>query len=348
MAAVIAGKPQLVVLILVNGLPGSVMVDLLGEVKNASKAIGTHKRRELYWQAYTKLGNKAQASMEDVMYGLLTFHLSPEAQEDPEQGIAEYIPATKRQRGQLSATDVMGKKFKAPDEDAFPNGWMSCWFDEEAQRAFDDLMFGEPVVYVSQDMDGVFVATRLKRRKVSGAPSAMFKSSADVEAFKATLLPDKPLVSISWTGNDPVKLNEYNFLLAGKVAKPICEDLSIVVVPSASTDEIYDRFLLQRNTFFIAEAEKLIATMLAEVGKGEKNPIANVTIKLAGIARQNGLLKKVYVDSSKAKFINAVREDGGGVEMYVINDAPPESQFMQYGGVAFELHYRADLTLFGG
>ena len=52
------------------------------------------------------------------------------------------------------------------------------------QAAFEDIMDGEPVVYLSQDMDGVFVGTRLKRRKVRSAPSAPLKTPADVDAFK--------------------------------------------------------------------------------------------------------------------------------------------------------------------
>jgi hypothetical protein len=38
---------KLVVLILCNGIPGAMMVELLEEIKSNSKNIGTHKRRYL-------------------------------------------------------------------------------------------------------------------------------------------------------------------------------------------------------------------------------------------------------------------------------------------------------------
>jgi hypothetical protein len=57
-------------------------------------------------------------------------------------------------------------------------------------------------------------------------------------------------------------------------------------------------------------------------------------------------MKAVYVDATKTKFINGVRAEGGGIEMHVVCGAPEDSQFMQMGGVVFELHYRADLTVF--
>ena len=86
--------------------------------------------------------------------------------------------------------------------------------------------------------------------------------------------------------------------------------------------------------------------MLTDVAKNEANPICNVTMKLASVARQNGLMKKVFVDGKKKKFIEAIRSEGDGIEMFVIQDPPEASQFMQYGGCAFELHYRADLSMF--
>ena len=146
MAAQAAGPPKLVALILCNGLSGTVIMDMINEIKAASKSIGTHKRRELYWQAYTKLGNVAMGCVEKL-FGFLTFHLS-EMDEDASNGKAEYIPCTKRQRGLLSGTDIMGKKFR-PEDSENKNEWFSCWFDTDAQTALDDITSGEPVVLES-------------------------------------------------------------------------------------------------------------------------------------------------------------------------------------------------------
>lgn len=344
MSALVGGPPKLVVLILCNGLGGQILTDMIGEIKTASKNIGTHKRRELYWEAYSKLGNLALGLQEEKLFGFITFHLKVD-DEDASNGKVEFIPCTKRQRGLLGTTDIMGKKFR-PEDSENKNEWFSCYFDDDAQIVYDDITSGEPVVYLSQDQDGVFVGTKMKRRKCRNAPSSALKTVADFETFKATLLPENPLQSISWTGNDPVKINAYNFLLCGAFAKPIVEDSTISHIRTTSTDEIYEFFLSKRNVFLIAEADKLIQKMLTDIAKNEANPICNVSVKLAGVARQNGLIKTVFVDSAKKKFIDAVKAEGDGIEMFVIKDAPESSQFMQYGGVVFELHYRADLEIF--
>ena len=55
MAALVDGKKKLVVLLLCNNIAGNVLNDMIGEIKSASKSIGSHKRRELYWvSAYYK------------------------------------------------------------------------------------------------------------------------------------------------------------------------------------------------------------------------------------------------------------------------------------------------------
>jgi hypothetical protein len=322
------------------------MSDLLEEVKSQSKSVGTHERRELYWHAYSKLVKLSASALDEQVSGFLAFHLADEDGNDPANGTVSYLPATKRQRGLLGSITIMGKKFKSIDPDSDPSQWIMAWFDDDAQRAYDDIMDGEPVVYLSQDMDGVFIGTLLKRRKCRSAPSSALKKPEDVDAFKETLLPDNPLQSLSWVRNDPVELNAYNFILAGKVAKTITDKNIYPHVASASTNEIYACFEAQRNMHFLSEAERLIAMMLTDIAKGEANPICNVTVKLAGIARKNGLLKTLYVDSSKQKLINAVKEDASGVEMYVIQGAESSHPFMEYGGAVFELHYRADLSIF--
>jgi hypothetical protein len=262
-----AENQKLAVLILCNGMPGAIMSELLEQIKSQSKSVGTHKRRELYWQAYSKLVKLAGGSVDEQVTGFLTFHIAEDEEDDPEKGTVAYLPATKRQRGLLGSVEVMGKKFKSVDPDADPSQWVMAWFDDDAQRAYDDIMDGEPVVYLSQDMDGVFIGTLLKRRKCRAAPSTMLKTLADVDAFKATLLPMDPLQSLSWSGNHPVQLNKYNFLLAGKVSKGITEHDEVPHVGSASTNEIYACFEMHRNVYFLSEAERFIAMMLTDIAK---------------------------------------------------------------------------------
>lgn len=351
MAALInkdGAKMELVVLILCCGLHGDCIQELIDQVKMSSTNSSSHKRRELLWQAYTKLGNKAMSVQDDKIFGFFTFHLpiSDDDVIDPEDGVADFIPATKRQKGMLMQVDIMGKKFKPPDADN-SNSWMSCWFEEDAINAWNDLMYGEPVIFLSQDMDGVFIGTRLKRKKCKNAPSQPLKSSTDVESYKATLLPDNPLQSISFIGNNPTRINNYNFIMAGRVAKPILEDPTIPCVISASMDEIYDSFERNRNSYYVKEAEKLIDSMNTDIAK-ELDPLCNTSMKSAGIARRNGLIKQVYIHKSKDKFINAVKADASGTPIFIINECAEDSKFMQYGGVVFELHYRANLALFGG
>ena len=68
----------------------------------------------------------------------------------------------------------------------------------------------------------------------------------------------------------------------------------------------------------------------------------------ASTALRNSLLKTVYVSSAKAKFIEKVKEEDGGVELFVIEAGSTSSnskKFEEYGSVCFELYYRTDLSL---
>jgi hypothetical protein len=94
--------------------------------------------------------------------------------------------------------------------------------------------------------------------------------------------------------------------------------LKEIHVKSTSTDEIYAAFTKQRNGYFLGEAEKLLEAMHRDIGKGEANPLVNTSVKMASVARTNGLMKKVFVDASKVKFIDAVRAEGDGIEMFVV------------------------------
>ena len=56
---------------------------------------------------------------------------------------------------------------------------------------------------------------------------------------------------------------------------------------------------------------------------------------------------KAYVHASKKKFIDAIRADGGDVELHVIEGDVKGTRFLDFGGVVCEMFYRADLTVYG-
>ena len=93
-----SGGGKLVVLLLCHGITGPTLNDMITDIQSASKNIGTHKRRELYWIAYSKLSNLAQGIVDEKLFGFLTFHLA-EGEEDASQGKANFEAFTKRQRG---------------------------------------------------------------------------------------------------------------------------------------------------------------------------------------------------------------------------------------------------------
>lgn len=72
--------------------------------------------------------------------------------EDNPEGTVEVVELTKRQKGLVSngSVDVMGPKFKPPED---PSSKTHCfaWSEEGAQAAWDDLMHGEPCIYVTPD-----------------------------------------------------------------------------------------------------------------------------------------------------------------------------------------------------
>ena len=63
-AAAPAATPELLVLILSYGMNGSELAVTIDGLKNASKQIGTHKRRELFWNAYGKMIAKTSSMNE--------------------------------------------------------------------------------------------------------------------------------------------------------------------------------------------------------------------------------------------------------------------------------------------
>jgi len=50
-----SSEGELMVLILSSGMSFAELAAVIEELKNKSKSIGTHARRQLYWDAYTKM-----------------------------------------------------------------------------------------------------------------------------------------------------------------------------------------------------------------------------------------------------------------------------------------------------
>ena len=244
---------------------------------------------------------------------------------------------------QANSMDIIGKKFK-PVDDPAAKEWFTCYFDQDAQAALDDITTAEPCIYITAD--GIFTATRLKRRLCKG--SSPPKTVKDLEKLLTELKPDAPIVSIGWHKEPAPSPNAYNLLLAGPgFSAPVLSALpeGVAHVESASPEDIYAAFVMRRSNYLVNEAEKMIDQMIADVQKGEANAlIYSGSMKHAKAARENSLMKKVYCSSDKKKFVDAVRAEGD-VEMHVIEGNGSE-KFKDYGGIVFELFYRTDLEMF--
>ena len=125
----------------------------------------------------------------------------------------------------------------------------------------------------------------------------------------ASLAPEKPLKSLSFSGGDPTACNGYNTFVAGP-SKLVGElPAHIGLVATTSADEIYAYFLQRRNLHLLAEAGKLLSQMLADAGKKLTPLVCAGSTKEAACAYKNALMKKVFVHESMGKFIKKVRED---------------------------------------
>jgi len=330
---------QLLLFMLVNDLDGTELSAIIEGLKQSSKSIGTHKRRELYWNAYTALASRV-ARLESKSHCFLKFVTTADG-----DGHIELEELTKRQRGLVNGgCDFMGKKVKPP-EDPTAKGWVMAFAEEDAQLAWDDLHAAEPCIYITAD--GVYTATRFKRVLCKGL-SAMPSSVKDIEKLVADLAPENPIRSISFTANAPAACNHYNTFICGALPAPVVAALPPAIghVDPKSGSDIYDYYTRRHSQFLLSEAGKLIAQMLIDVQKSLTPLIHASSMKDAGTARKNSLMKKVYVHSSKKAFIDKCREEGG-VEMFVIDGNIDESEFGRYGGIVFELFYRTELSVFG-
>mmetsp|Transcript_7845 Transcript_7845/g.19466 ORF Transcript_7845/g.19466 Transcript_7845/m.19466 type:complete len:335 (+) Transcript_7845:85-1089(+) len=327
---------ELLVLILSNGMAYSDLVAVIEARKASSKSIGTHARRQLYWTAYSKLISKIQA-LDGSAHCFLKF-----TSDSSSDGDVEIVELTKRQRGLVGGgCDFMGQKLKSP-EDPTAKGWCMVFSEADAKRAWDDLMDGEPCIYLTTE--GVYVGTRFKRALCKSL-SGPLKTLKDVEAAVAGLEPDNPLKSVSFVANDPPAVNSYNLFLVGPSTLGPALPPTIGHVVSGSTADIYDYFLKRKMAHQITEAEKLIGLMLKDIAK-EQVPLVSTGKKEASIAVKNSLMKRVFVHESMVKFIDYVKKDNA-VELCVIAGPIENTLFGQYGGLVFELFYRADLSSFG-
>ena len=137
---------EILVLALSAGMASADLAAAIDKLKESSKSIGSHKRRQLFWDAYVN-GHKAN-TLDDGAYAFLKYSADT-SQDDPE-GAVEVVELTKRQRGLMSGggVDVMGPKFKPP---RIPNPRRtSLSGPAAAQTAWDDLMHGEACVYVTR------------------------------------------------------------------------------------------------------------------------------------------------------------------------------------------------------
>ena len=330
---------ELIVLALNCGMVSVELAAAIDKLKDSSKSIGSHKSRQLYWDAYTKLAAKANTVI-DGSYCFLKY--SADTSSDSPEGEVEVVELTKRQKGM--AGTVIGPKFKPP-EDPAAKTHVFVWSEAAASRAWQDLMYGEPCVYITPAE--VFVGTRHKRASCKTLSSPL-KTAKDVERLVAELKPDAPLRSVSFHGNEPPGVNAYNVFLAGsfKLDGPLPS--TIGVVNTTSTNEMYDYFAQRKNTSNVEDANRLIATMLADVGKGLTPLICASSTKEASVAYKSALMKKIYLHESMKKFIAKAKEDGQ-VEVCVIegDDESKMGAFAQYGKLVFEMFYRCDLTTMG-
>ena len=325
--------PALAVLILSAGMTGADLAAALEQLKEKSKSISVHKKREIFWQAYTKLISKTSSFEGGPVFCFLLYRVNADG-----DGEVEAVELTKRQKGLVhGGCEILGHKIKPIDPDA--KGWMMAYSEEDAQAAWHDLMEAEPCIYLAPD--GVYVGTKQKRALCKGL-SGMPKSVKDVEALVGELAPDKPLKSISFVANAPPAVNSYNTFLAGPTKLDKELPPTIGQVKSTSPDEIYSYFLSRKNGALLQEAAQLLGTMQADAGKKLVAQIYAGSQKECVVAYKNALMKKVYVHESMKKFIDRVQKDGQ-VEMHVIRGDVADSDFGKFGSLVFELYYRVDL-----
>ena len=75
--------------------------------------MSSHKRRELYWDAYSKISSKC-AAIDGAAHVLLTYWADGTG-----GGTVGVVELTKRQRGLVGGgCEILGRKIKPPEADA--------------------------------------------------------------------------------------------------------------------------------------------------------------------------------------------------------------------------------------
>ena len=371
-----AAAAPLMILLVVYGFSSTDLSDSITELKKQTKNLGTHKERESYWQAYVDIqGSASKYSNIDIdggkLYGLIKYYRkfgggsnddNNNNSSSNNKGRMEFEPFTKRQKALVGTPKLMMGRhikllLKEEDEGSSSSNsgkeFIMPWFGDEAEPAYRDITAGEECISIDSDR-GVYVSTKIKRRNCAGGPPNM-KSIDAVMEYVSKLEPDTPLQSIAWEGHQPPKVKSYNVILTGAWPSSVTNNLlpNLTHINTSSMDEIYELFEKRRNTQLISDAEILIDKMLTEQNKGAKSDMtASIFIgsmKDLSTARRNALLKKVYISSTKKKFIDNVRADGDDLDMVVVNERNDSDtgKFEAYGGVVFETFYKLDLSIYG-
>lgn len=356
-----ASPPPMMMLLLVNGFSPTELSASLGSLKSQTKNLGTHNQREKYWNSYQDIQKDiTKYSNIDVdggkLYGLIKYYRSSEDNDVSRESRTEFEVFSKRQKALVNMTRcLMGRHIKLlvdeNDEAGSGKEFFMPWFGDEAQAAYDDITGGEECISIDSDR-GVFVSTKIKRKNCCGSTNSIKSVDALLEYVQG-LQPDKLLQSVSWEDHQPPTVNSYNLILTGVWPTTITHHLPETIGHTASTSvhELYEIFEKRRNTFYIDQAEALIQKMLTEIAKNNAENSSSVhtgSMKDLACAKRNALLKKVYIDASKTKFIlNAKAE--GGFECIVVHCRQGEDVglFEEYGGVVFETFYKLDLSIYG-
>eukprot|EP00036_Acanthoecidae_sp_10tr_P011479 CAMPEP_0182926432 /NCGR_PEP_ID=MMETSP0105_2-20130417/12079_1 /TAXON_ID=81532 ORGANISM="Acanthoeca-like sp., Strain 10tr" /NCGR_SAMPLE_ID=MMETSP0105_2 /ASSEMBLY_ACC=CAM_ASM_000205 /LENGTH=335 /DNA_ID=CAMNT_0025064329 /DNA_START=41 /DNA_END=1048 /DNA_ORIENTATION=+ len=325
---------DLLLLVLSNGLDATILADVLHRLRQDAQKINSGKKRLRLQEAYSKVSQRAASLMGDV-HAMLSCWAGP----DGGHRLSVHL-LTKLQRALLTGgVEVLGRKHRRPDEPA-GSAWCTVWTDADAQAVYADLLTAEPCVYIAPD--GVFVATRGKRVKCQGL-SGLPKTVKDLITLVESLEPHKPLRSVSFAGDAPPAVNGYNSFVAGACAYADQLPPSIGHVKSASANAIYQYFEERRNGHHLGQAERLIAQMLTDVGKGLTPLVSAGSKKDAALAYKNGLMRRAFVHESMAKFVKRAQADGQ-IELTVVRGDVAGTKFESYGSLVFELYYRVDLA----
>jgi len=361
---------SMMVLLVIYGFKPTDLSDSIGELKKQTKNLGTHSQRQAYWSAYGDIQSSANKySQSDVdggkLYGLIKYYSGSTSSNDnkkKEKGKIEFEPFSKRQKALVGTPKLMmGRHIKllmkeGDEDDASKKGneFIMPWFGDEAEEAYLDITQGEECISIDSDR-GVYVSTKIKRKNCSAGSSSL-KSIDGVQDYISKLEPDTPLQSIAWEGHQPPKVTTYNVILTGawpsSVTSHLSMDESLAHINTSSMDEIYELFLLRRNNQYIREAETLIDSMVTEQNKSKGTDmtasIFTGSMKDLATANRNAILKKVYVSSTKKKFIQLARAEGG-IEMIIVNEREGNDagKFEKWGGVVFETYYKLDLSIYG-